>query len=385
MTQLSGIRVLDLTRLLPGPFATLVLADLGASVDKVEDPTQGDYTRHTPPVVAGMGAAFHALNRGKRSLVLDLKKPDGVTTLRRMLASYDVLFEQFRPGVLDRLGLGHASLLEANPRLVVCALTGYGQNGPLRDRAGHDLNYLARSGVLGLQGPADAKPQIPAFQLADVSGGLWSVIAIVSALYERDRTGKGAILDIAMLDSVVPFATIALSRLLGGENPLRGNEILTGGSAAYDTYLTSDGEAMTLGALEPKFLLRFCQAAGIEADLSAVIPGPHQPDLKQKFRDTFAKKTRAEWEAFSREHDCCLEPVLRPDEILADEHIRARNLFFDGEFAGETVRYYRTPVSPSAPSTTPAPTQGEHTDAILTDSGFAPDEIAKLRVDGVIR
>lgn len=385
MAQLSGIRVLDLTRLLPGPFATLVLADLGASVDKIEDPAQGDYTRHTPPVVAGMGAAFHALNRGKRSAVLDLKKPEGAATLRRMLTSYDVVFEQFRPGVLDRLGLGHASLLEANPRLVICALTGYGQDGPLRSRAGHDLNYLARSGLLGLAGPADGKPQIPPFQLADVSGGLWSIVGILGALYERERTGKGAILDIAMLDSVVPFATIALSRLLGGENPQRGNEILTGGSAAYDTYLTRDGEAMSLGALEPKFLLAFCQAAGVEADLSAVVPGPHQPELKQKFRDVFAKKTRAEWEAFSREHDCCLEPVLRPDELFADEQVRARGLFFDGKFEGETVRYYRTPVSPKEIEDVPAPTQGQHTDAILGDSGFAPEEIAKLRVDGVIR
>jgi crotonobetainyl-CoA:carnitine CoA-transferase CaiB-like acyl-CoA transferase len=385
MAQLDGVRVLDLTRLLPGPFATLVLADLGARVDKIEDPAQGDYTRHTPPVVAGMGAAFHALNRGKRSAVVDLKKSDGVAALRRMLPHYDVVFEQFRPGVLARLGLGHETLLEANPRLVVCALTGYGQTGPLRDRAGHDLNYLARSGVLGMQGPAEGKPQIPAFQLADVSGGLWSIVAILSALYERERTGKGTILDIAMLDSVVPFATIALSRLLGGEIPQRGSEILTGGAAAYDTYLTSDGEAMTLGALEPKFLLRFCQATGIDADLSAVVPGPHQLELKQKFRDTFAKKTRAEWEAFSREHDCCLEPVLRPDELFADEQIRARGLFFDGKYAGESVRYYRTPVSPASPEDVPAPTQGQHTDAILAESGFSPEEIAKLRTSGVIR
>src|SRR5258706_5508489 len=248
MSELSGIRVLDLTRLLPGPFATLVLADLGAQIDKIEDPQMGDYARHTPPVVAGLGAAFHALNRGKRSAVLDLKRAEGVRAFERLLPRYDVVFEQFRPGVLDRLGLGHTRLLELNPRLVVCALTGYGQTGPLRDRAGHDLNYLARAGLLGLQGPQDDKPQQPAFQLADVSGGLWSVIGIVSALFERERTGKGKIIDIAMLDSVIPFATITLSRLLGGELPVRGGELLTGGIAGYETYLTRDGEAVTLGA-----------------------------------------------------------------------------------------------------------------------------------------
>jgi crotonobetainyl-CoA:carnitine CoA-transferase CaiB-like acyl-CoA transferase len=385
MTALGGIKVLDLTRLLPGPFATLVLADLGAKVDKIEDPTQGDYTRHTPPVVAGMGAAFHALNRGKRSAVVDLKNPAGVTLLRRMLGSYDVLFEQFRPGVLERLGLGHQAMLEANPRLVVCALTGYGQDGPLRDRAGHDLNYLARAGVLGLQGPASGKPQIPAFQLADVSGGLWSVVAIVSALFERERTGKGKIIDIAMLDSVLPFATIALSRLLGGELPQRGNEILTGGAAAYDSYLTKDGEAMTLGALEPKFLMRFCQATGLAPDISAVIPGAHQEETKQKFREVFAQKTRAEWEAFSLEHDCCLEPVLRPDELLNDPQVQARQLFFEQKAGAETLRYYRTPVTPRDQVPEPAPTQGEHTQAILTDVGLSPDEIAELRASGAVR
>ena len=231
MAALSQIRVLDLTRLLPGPFATLVLADLGAHVDKLEDPALGDYTRHTPPVVAGQGAAYHALNRGKRSAVLDLKRAEGVEAFKRLLPQYDVLFEQFRPGVLARLGLGHDALLAENPKLVVCALTGYGQTGPLARRAGHDLNYMARAGLMGLQGPSDGKPQIPAFQLADVSGGLWSVVAILAALRERDRTGKGAILDVAMLDSVVPFATIALSKLLGGELPARGAELLTGGIA----------------------------------------------------------------------------------------------------------------------------------------------------------
>jgi alpha-methylacyl-CoA racemase len=385
MPALENVRILDLTRLLPGPFATLVLADLGARVDKIEDPELGDYARHTPPVVAGMGAAFHALNRGKKSAVLDLKREAGVRAFERLLPHYDVLFEQFRPGVLERLGLGHARLLEKNPKLVVCALTGYGQDGPLAKRAGHDLNYLARAGLVGLSGPADAKPTIPAFQLADVSGGLWSVVAILGALMERNRSGKGQVLDIAMLDSVIPFATITLSRVMGGELPVRGGELLTGGIAPYETYLTKDGETMTLGALEPKFLIKFCATNGIEFDASALVPGPHQVEVKGKFADVIGAKTRAEWERFNAEHDCCLEPALRPDELLTDPQIVARELFLDAKVDGHDVCYYRTPVTPRAITPSPAPKQGEHTDEIFANAGFSREEIDALRSDGVIR
>jgi crotonobetainyl-CoA:carnitine CoA-transferase CaiB-like acyl-CoA transferase len=384
-SPLAGIRVLDLTRLLPGPLATLVLADLGAAIDKIEDPDVGDYARVLPPIVAGQGAAFHALNRGKRSAVLDLRRREGVLAFERLVPRYDVVLEQFRPGVLDRLGIGHARLLALNPKLVVAALTGYGQSGPLRDRAGHDLDYLARAGLLGLQGPEDGKPQIPAFQLADVSGGLFAVIAVVSALFERERTGKGKVLDIAMLESVIPFATIALGRLLGGEVPGRGTELLTGGSAAYDTYLTKDGQAVALGALEPKFLERFASAAGIEGAERALVPGPHQPELRRAFARVFASKTRSEWEAFGAANDCCLEPVLRPDELLQDPQIAARGLFFERDVNGERVRYYRTPVTPADPGSTPAPAQGEHTDDIFREAGFSDEEIAELRRTNVVR
>lgn len=379
MAALDSVRVLDLTRLLPGPFASLVLADLGAQVDKLEDTGAGDYVRHGVPQVGGMSAAFHALNRGKRSIALDLKQPAGAEALLRLVERYDVVFEQFRPGVMDRLGVGHTKLLERNPRLVVCALTGYGQTGPLKDRAGHDLNYMARAGLLGLQGPEDGVPQLPAFQLADVSGGLWCVVAILAALRERERTGRGQVLDIAMLDSVLPFATITLSKLFGGEQPARGAELLTGGIAPYQVYRSKDGEAMTLGALEPKFLMKFCQAAGIETDLSALIPGPHQTELKRKFAEAFAQKTRSEWEAFNAAHDCCIEPVLRPDELASDPQLDARQAFVDVALGGERITEYRTPVTPRDLTPAPAPRQGEHTQAILAEAGFSAAEIDELR------
>jgi alpha-methylacyl-CoA racemase len=384
MAALTGVRVLDLTRLLPGPFATLVLADLGAQVDKLEDTGAGDYVRHASPQAGGMSTTFHALNRGKRSLALDLKRPAGCQAFLRLVGHYDVVFEQFRPGVLERLGVGHQRLLEQDPRLVICALTGYGQQGPLRDRAGHDLNYMARAGLLGLQGPSHGPPQIPAFQLADVSGGLWSVVAILAALRERELTGRGTVLDIAMLDGVIPFATVALAKLFGGELPARGAELLTGGIAAYQSYRTKDDQAVTLGALEPKFLQRFCQATGLDADLSALIPGPHQPALAEKFAAVFGAKTRDEWAAFNQQHDCCVEPVLRPDELLADPQLSARGAFLETEVSGCKIGQYRTPVTPRDLTPAPAPAQGEHSDAILREAGFSEEEVAALRAGRVV-
>ena len=386
MAALKGIRVLDLTRLLPGPFASLVLADLGAAVDKLEDIGAGDYVRQSPPVVDGAGALFHALHRRKRSMLLDLKNPDGVRAFKRLVKSYDVVFEQFRPGVMDRLGVGHQTLLEENPRLVVCALTGYGQTGPLKDRAGHDLNYMARAGLIGFTGPEPGQPYPPGYQLADVGGGMWCVIGILAALREREQTGKGRVVDIAMIDSVIPFATSVYARLFGGEKPTRGGELLTGGIAAYQTYETKDGEWVALGSLEPKFLMSFLAAAGIEGDLSAVVPGEHQVELKKRFAEAFKSKTRAQWEAIADEHDCMLEPVLRPDELLDDPHLNARGVFTKMKASdGTDLLQYRTPVTPREVSAGLAPAPGEHTDAILGEAGFSDAEVAALRESGAVR
>jgi crotonobetainyl-CoA:carnitine CoA-transferase CaiB-like acyl-CoA transferase len=387
MRPLQGIRVLDLSRLIPGPFATLVLSDLGATVDKIEDPGSGDYLRHMPPSVAGASGAFHALNRGKRSLILDLKHPRGPALLLRLLAGYDVLFEQFRPGVLARLGLGHDLLRERFPRLLICSLTGYGQHGPLAHRAGHDLNYLARAGVLGFQGPPGAPPQVPGFQMADISGGLWSVVALLAALRERDRTGQGAVLDVAMVDGVLGFSSFSLGALFAGQPPARGEEPLGGAIAPYNTYLSSDGHPLTLAALEPKFWAAFCAGVGIEPDMTALFPGPHQQALKSKLADLFATHPRSHWEHFAAQHDCCLEPALAPHELRSDPHLNARKLFFSTEIDGVNVENFRTPVTPSIEEHRPgpAPASGEHTGPILAEAGLSPEEIAELRSGGVVR
>lgn len=386
MRPLADVRVLDLSRLIPGPFATLVLADLGARVDKVEDTSGGDYLRHFPPHVAGESAAFQVLNRGKRSMVLDLKKPEGRDALKRLVRSYDVLFEQFRPGVLDRLGLGYDVLRAENPRLVVCALTGYGATGVLAQRAGHDLDYLARAGLLGMQGPSGAPPQVPGFQLADVSGGLWSVVAILAALAERARTGEGRVLDVAMTDGVLGFASAALASALAGSPAPRGEDPLAGGIAPYHTYSSKDGFPFALAALEPKFWTTFCAAAGIEADMTALVPGPHQAEHKRKLAELFASRTRAEWIAFASQHDCCLEPVVMPDEIATDPHLRSRGLLFELETPRGPVPQFRTPVTPrDGVAFTPPPRAGEHTRAILADAGFEPAAIEALLAAGVAR
>jgi crotonobetainyl-CoA:carnitine CoA-transferase CaiB-like acyl-CoA transferase len=391
MTPLAGIRVLDLSRLLPGPLASLVLADLGAQVDKIEDAAGGDYLRAMPPYASGTEDAeptstiFLALNRNKRSAVVDLKEPAARDVFLRMVRSYDVVLEQFRPGVLDRLGLSHRVLLEENPRLVVCALTGYGQTGPLKDRAGHDLNYLARGGVLGLQGPPDGPPTVPGFQLADVSGGLYSVIGIMGALMERAASGKGRIVDVAMIETAMPFAIAGFGVLFGGQAPARGADTITGGIAPYQTYTTKDGRAMSLGSLEPKFWLQFCTGIGRTAEMSDLVPGPHQTSLKEKLRAVFAERTLADWLAFAAERDCCLEPVLTPEEAMRDPHLIARKMFFSLGSPWGPIAQMRTPLTATDRPHMPPPRRGEHTDAILREAGIDDDEIARLRATGAIR
>ncbi len=385
MSPLEGVKVLDLSRLLPGPYASLLLADLGAQVDKVEEPIGGDYLRHMPPMVGDQSGMFLAINRNKRSICLDLKKAGGRDALLALVAGYDVLLEQFRPGVLDRLGLSHASLRERFPKLIICALTGYGQDGPLADRAGHDLNYLARAGILGMQGPVDGPPQVPGFQLADFSGGLFSVIGTLSALALRARTGEGSVVDISMLESAMGFGFASFGSMLAGGALARGNEGLTGGLAIYATYTTRDGKHVALGALEPKFASSFFAGIGLPFEMSALMPGAHQAALRAQIAAVFLTKTRDEWAAFGKEHDCCLEPVLEPHELAADAQMSARGMFFDLASPWGPLRQLRTPVTPRDAAHTPPPRQGEHTDAILREAGFDDAAIARLRSEGAAR
>lgn len=380
---LEGVRVLDLTRLLPGPLATLALADLGARVDKLEDPGPGDYLRHMPPQRDGVNGAFLALNRDKRAGVLDLKKPEGAAALLRLARSYDVLIESFRPGVLARLGLGYERLLQENPRLIVCAITGYGQDGPLVERAGHDLNYLARAGVLGVTGPANGPPSVFGAQVADVAGGsLWAVSAILAALFARERTGRGQVLDVAMCEGAIPLAAFAFGAVVAeGKGAARGEHFLDGGIAPYNTYETLDHKHVALGALEPKFWVKFCAAAGLAASMDDLAPGPHQQALRAKVAAVIASKTRDEWAAIGAANDCCLEPVLAPEELAQDPQHQARGMFFEHN----RVPYFRTPLADRAAPVAEARAQGADTREILADAGFSADEITALVGAGIAR
>lgn len=371
---LDGVRVLDLSRLLPGPFATMLLAGQGAAVDKVEDPHGGDYLRHMAPLAGDSNVAFEALNRGKRSLVLDLKTDAGKAALKRLVRHYDVLVESFRPGVMARLGLGEDVLRAENPRLIVCALSGYGRSGPLAGRAGHDLNFLARSGVLGMTGPAALPPAISGAQIADVGGALYAVSAITSALYARERSGVGAFIDIALADAATSFGLLGMLSHVGGLATSRGESPLTGGIAPYATYATKDGGAISLAALEPKFWMTFCAAVGLAPSLDALVPGDHQAALSAEVAAIVSSKTREEWAAFAETHDCCLEVVLGPDELAGDAHHVARGNFGVLETGGLALR---TPLE-SVLSTEPAPKQGEHSRDVLAGAGFRDGEIAAL-------
>ncbi len=358
----------------------MVLADLGAQVDKVEDLRGGDYMRAMPPHVDGMNATFVALNRGKRSLALDLKTGEGRDAFLRLVAHYDVVIESFRPGVMARLGLGYETLREKNPRLVYCAITGYGQDGPLEARAGHDINYLARAGVLGLTGPEGGPPQVHGVQIADVGGGaLYAVIGVLSALMARKSTGEGRFVDVSMCEGSMAMAIYGLTSHFGGLALPAGAGILMGGIAPYGTYRTKDGGAVSLGALEPKFWKAFCTEAGLEPGMDALVPGPHQTEWKRKVAEAVAQKTRDEWAEISARADCCLEPVLLPDELLEDPQHQAREVFVS---AGK-LSVPKTPIA-AEPARGPAPAHGGQSDEILAETGFTQEEIARLHSQGIL-
>jgi crotonobetainyl-CoA:carnitine CoA-transferase CaiB-like acyl-CoA transferase len=373
MSALAPLRVLDLSRLLPGGFCSLLLADFGADVIKVEDTGMGDYVRASEP-------AFQSLNRGKRSISIDLKKPEGRDVLLRLARDADVLLESFRPGVMDRLGVGYVRLRAENPRLVYCAITGYGQDGPDAQRAGHDMNYLALAGVLGLTGEPDGPPIQAAGQIADLGGGaLMAAFGILAALRERDASGEGQLVDVSMKDGALSWLAMDAARVLAGEPaPQRGGTQLAGGLICYRPYRCADGW-VTLGALEPKFWSAWCTGVG-RPELAGRQFEPVGSDTHREVEAVFAARTRGEWQTFNDEHDCCVEPVLDLDEALD----RAGDMVVDvgsHRLLGTPVKLSRTPADPTRAA---GPAHGGDTDAVLAEAGFGPDEIGGLREAGAV-
>ncbi|MFJ2988519.1 CaiB/BaiF CoA transferase family protein [Collimonas sp. NPDC087041] len=316
---LSGIRILDLTRLLPGPFCSFYLAQLGAEVIKLEEPQGGDYARMLAPEL------FTLVNRGKKSVTLDLRQAQAVTAFHKLVEDADVVIESFRPGVMDKLGCGYQQLKLINPRLVYAALTGYGQTGPYKDRAGHDMNYCAYAGVLEQTGVAGGPPVLSNFQSADLAGGaLTCALGILAAVIGARASGQGTLVDVGMLDGTLALQALSLATIRSaGQSAQRGSDMLSGGLANYNIYACADGKHVAMAALEPKFFLNFCQAVG-KPELAG-LPA-NGAALRNALEVLFSTRSRDEWELLLADRDCCVSGIYSPQEALDNPQVKARGL-----------------------------------------------------------
>ncbi len=382
---LNGVRVLDLTRLLPGPMATLHLADMGADVVKIEDTETGDYARAMGPARGRSSVFFQLVNRNKRAIRLDLKLPQGREVLLRLARKADVIVEGFRPGVMAKLGAGYDDLAAVNPRLVYCSITGYGQDGPYADRAGHDINYIGYAGVGDQIGTREA-PVVPNFQIADLLGGaLTPVMGILAALIDARSSGRGRHVDVAMTDAVFAHAILPLLGFLEhGKAPGRGTGMLGGGLPCYNVYRTRDGRYMAVGALERKFWETLCDILGCpELKEKHIVYGEEARPVKERLAAIFASRAQREWAELFARADCCVSPILTLDEALANEQLRARGM----SIVEDGLTQFASPVKFSEFEFSierPAPGFGEHTDEILREAGYGDAEIEALRKSGAI-
>ena len=387
---LEHLRILDLSRLLPGPYCTLLFADLGADVIKVEEPGKGDYIRWMPPMSGEVSSGLLALNRGKRSITLSLKHPEGVAAMKRLVRMADVVLESFRPGVMDRLGVGYDSLSKENERLVYCALTGFGQDGPYNMRAGHDINYLGYAGVLDIIGERGGPPVVPGVQIADVGGGgLMAAVGILAALSEREVTGRGRFVDISMMDGAVSWLQMhAQAYAMTGVIPARGTMRLSGGPACYRIYRAADGKYVTVGALEPQFWAALCEALGVP-DLieQQYAPEEEQAVMHKRLEEIFLQKTRDEWVAELSHLDACFGPVNDLAEAMNDPQVRARDMVREVPTPSGPVKAIGNPlrlVGDEQPPFRGAPGLGDHTNDVLAEAGFSQAEIDSLRRAGAV-
>ena len=378
--------MLDLSRLLPGPYCSLLLADLGMEVLKIEDLDQGDYMRMIGPVQKKESAYFHALNRNKKSMLLNLKTDDGREIFYKLIDTYDILLEGFRPGVMDRLGIGYQELMKRNPRIIFCSLSGYGQDGPYKERSGHDINYIGLGGILDLTGPRDGDPIIPGTQIADIGGGgMMAAIAILAAIVYREKTGEGQYLDVAMHDGVISWLSIhAAKYLMDKELPKRGEMHLSGRYACYQVYPTKDGRHISLGALEPKFWKNFCEAIGREdLVLKQFVEGGERAQIIEGIQKLFKTKTQREWVEFFKNVDACCEPILTLEEVFQHPHVLHRKMLMVYEHPVEgKIRQVGNPIKSSQfpfEIRMPSPAWGEHTIEILKGIGYSEEQIKHFK------
>lgn len=333
MGSLDDLKILDFSTLLPGPYATLMLADMGAEVLKISSASRPDIVLDYPPFIGdtGVSASQAWLGRNKKTMFLNLKTGEGKAFVKELVKEYDIVLEQFRPGVMEKLGLGYEDLKAVNPKLIYCSLTGYGQTGPLRDAAGHDINYMSRSGIISQAGRRESGPSLMNFQIADIAvGSMNSVIGILAAVNYRKNTGKGQYIDVAMMDGCVPFNSLdGAGFLVSGKEPKREGERLNGG-CIYDFYETKDGEYLSVGSLEPQFWSRFCTAIGREDLIEGTVYPPNIDEVKAEIRGILKTKTRDEWVEVFSHYDACVQPVLNLKEaLLEDEQVKEREMVVD--------------------------------------------------------
>ena len=393
MTQpLSGIRILDLSRLIPGAYASQMLADFGAEVIKVEEPGSGDYGRFMPPYGAGgMSLFFTTINRNKRSITLNLKTEEGRAIFLRLVRDADVVLESFRPGVMERLGLGHERLREVQPGIIYCVISGYGQDGPYRLRAGHDLNYAGYAGLLHYNRGPNGEPAMPPTQLGDLAGGSFlAVVGILAAVVGRTQTGEGRKIDVSMTEGVMSLLPLVASAYLNtGKAPRPGHSALDGGLPCYNIYETKDGRHVTLAALEPKFWHTFCTHIGHLELLPFHTPvGPgEREEAMEVLKAVFKTKTRDEWVAELAEVDACVGPVYSIDEALNDQHAQARGETLTagkGEETLQTLRSFPRISGVEDEQRYAPPAMGEQTEELLREAGYSDAEIAQFKTGGII-
>jgi alpha-methylacyl-CoA racemase len=391
MSALNNLKVLDFSTLLPGPFATMMLADMGAEVLRVESPTRPDMSRELPPFVSGVSSKHAVLNRNKRAITLDLKNAHAVELVEKLVTEYDIVIEQFRPGVMSRLGLGYEQLKEINPGLIYCAITGYGQTGSYSSRAGHDNNYLSISGVNGYSGRDTERPPLMGTQIADIAcGSLHGVVGILAAVNHRHITGEGQFVDISMTDAAFSLNVMhGTDYLAAGLEPAAGKELLNGGSF-YDYYETLDGRYISVGSLEPLFFERLCLTLGGDELLSQ---GAKQDPARQKaFKHTlegiFRTKNLEEWQSIFADKDACVEPVLKFSEACNHTQIKERGMVVSVPLSnGSSVEQIAHPIkmSRSEPKYRHAGVKlGEHNGEILDEMNVdGPSRDALLSTRGM--
>ena len=383
-TALEGLKVLDLSMNLPGPYMTWLLATLGAEVVKVENPAGGDYARALSGDRSGPSSPFfEAVNRNKKSVTLNLKHQEGRRLFLELLETYDVLVEGFRPGTMERLGLGFDTTSALQPRLIHVSISGYGQQSPYRLRAGHDLNYLSLAGIIGMTGTRDGQPGIPGVQIADLAGGsLMALSGLLAAVIQRHRTGRGQFVDVSMFHGSLSLATMVFSTVaLGWDQPEPGKMFLNGKLPCYGLYRTSDGRYMSLGALEFKFWENFCTAVERKDLVGGQFGGP---EVVAEVERIFASRTQDEWVEFMKDHDACCEPVISILQAADSELVKARKMV---DVGGDGRRHLACPLKLSdsvLPEAVPAPRLGEHTSEVLSQLGITAEQLETLAAEGAI-